>query len=385
MKKCIDDDESSFISDPLFQRLFRLFLLFAEPADPPPPSGTATTTKNRALQHISSAQAHFLVNELFRLVRPRCSAPLHIPQQPDRVTFRELIELCDLVFPDRKQLEPCVDRIFDRYVSQIVNKGFVMCRKIPSRMNCSFRRSPRPWKSYWCTIVPGTVFLWPLHKKTTVPNRQEIVLDANSMVHMGTFEEDRFTWQLYTSKHKYQFGHFDEIQRQHWFSDMNLVIEYRSKSDLFNFDREFSRRNENIGKEKDCSWKLALESENQRLTQLLNEERQALYDEEIVRELATRMLDEERDRSEQFEKQVVELETQLIHERNTCAELRDRLNSVTGDKPDDDISCKMQEQLNFGSCTPSSVYLDEYEACNEDSPTPQPTQLDYLIISTQSI
>lgn len=38
------------------------------------------------------------------------------------MTFRELIEICDLVFPDRKQLEPVVDRVFDRYVSQIVNK-----------------------------------------------------------------------------------------------------------------------------------------------------------------------------------------------------------------------------------------------------------------------
>lgn len=35
---------------------------------------------------------------------------------------------------------------------------------------------------------------------------------------MGTFEEDRFTWQLFTSKGKFQFGHFDEIQRQHWIS-----------------------------------------------------------------------------------------------------------------------------------------------------------------------
>lgn len=69
---------------------------------------------------------------------------------------------------------------------------------------------------------------------------------------------------------------------------MNLVIEYRSKSELFNFDRECSKRNENLGKEKEYSWKLALEAENQRLTQLLNDERRALYDEEIVRELATR-------------------------------------------------------------------------------------------------
>lgn len=68
---------------------------------------------------------------------------------------------------------------------------------------------------------------------------------------------------------------------------MNLVIEYKTKSDLYNFDQEFSKRRENMGKE-DHSWKLALEAENRRLTQLLKEERQALYDEEIVRQLATR-------------------------------------------------------------------------------------------------
>lgn len=69
---------------------------------------------------------------------------------------------------------------------------------------------------------------------------------------------------------------------------MNLVIEYRNKSDLYNFDKEFSKRTENVGKEKECSWKIALETENERLSEMLNEERKALYDEEIVRELATR-------------------------------------------------------------------------------------------------
>lgn len=126
MKKCLEEDEGTLISDPLFQRLFRLFLLFAEPLEvinrSPRTPNVGTKSRNRALQYITAAQAHFIINELFRLMRPRCSAPLNIPQQNDQVTFRELIELCDLVFPDRKQLEPVVDRVFDRYVSQIVNK-----------------------------------------------------------------------------------------------------------------------------------------------------------------------------------------------------------------------------------------------------------------------
>jgi hypothetical protein len=393
MKKYLDEDDGSLISDPLFQRLFRLFLLFAEPVDTittPIKSGTSSSSsssKNRALQYISAAQAHFIINELFRLIRPRCST-LQIPQQSERVTFRELIELCDLVFPDRKQLEPVVDRVFDRYVSQIVNKGFLMCRKMPGRFNCGTKKSKKPWKSYWCTLVPGTVFLWPLHKKTTVANRRAIELDANSIVHMGTFEEDRFTWELYTSKHKYQFGHFDEIQRQHWIADLNLVIDYRNKSDLYDFDKEFSKRPENLGKEKDYSWKLALESDNQRLTQLLNEERRALYDEEIVRELATRMLDEERERSERLEKQVLDLETKLQNEKINNAELKQKL--TNGEEKQEDIERRLQKQLTLNHKTPSEdTYTDDYEICavDEENITPQinMNQLDYLVISTQSI
>uniref|UniRef100_A0AC34FDH7 PH domain-containing protein n=1 Tax=Panagrolaimus sp. ES5 TaxID=591445 RepID=A0AC34FDH7_9BILA len=393
MKKHLDEDDGSLISDPLFQRLFRLFLLFAEPIDTTIKAPASGTSKNRALQYISAAQAHFIINELFRLIRPRCST-LQIPQQSERVTFRELIELCDLVFPDRKQLEPVVDRVFDRYVSQIVYKGFVMCRKMPGRINCGTKKSKKAWKSYWCTLVPGTVFLWPLHKKTTVANRRAIELDSNSMVHMGTFEEDRFTWQLYTSKSKYQFGHFDEIQRQHWITDMNLVIDYRNKSDLYEFDKEFSKRPENMGKEKDSSWKLALESDNQRLTQLLNEERRALYDEEIVRELATRMLDEERERSERLEKQVLELETQLQNEKAKNTELKQKLpnGNERHEEEENNIDRRIQKQLTLNHKTPSEdTYTDEYEICEvdeeEENITPQIslTQLDYLVISTQSI
>lgn len=139
MKKFLDEDDGSLISDPLFQRLFRLFLLFAEPADTTIKPPTSGPSKNRALQYISAPQAHFIVNELFRLIRPRCSA-LQIPPQGERVTFRELIELCDLVFPDRKQLEPVVDRVFDRYVSQIVNKvkAFIIIIKFIGYCNLGF-------------------------------------------------------------------------------------------------------------------------------------------------------------------------------------------------------------------------------------------------------
>lgn len=72
-------------------------------------------------------------------------------------------------------------------------------------------------------------------------------------------------------------------------ADMHQVIQSRTKADLLDFDRAFSLKSEHMGShDKDISWKLALETENQRLVDELNEERKALYDEEIVRQLATR-------------------------------------------------------------------------------------------------
>lgn len=70
---------------------------------------------------------------------------------------------------------------------------------------------------------------------------------------------------------------------------MSLAMKYRSKDDLMRSDLEYSRRREHLGhSEKSIAWKIALETENQRLTDLLNEERKALFDEEVVRQLATR-------------------------------------------------------------------------------------------------
>lgn len=90
-------------------------------------SVTSTEPSNlpngRVLNYLTPAQAHFLINELYRLIKPRKpTAIIQLPPHPEKITFRELVEICDLVFPDRKILEPVVDRIFDRYVSQIVNK-----------------------------------------------------------------------------------------------------------------------------------------------------------------------------------------------------------------------------------------------------------------------
>ncbi|EFO24443.2 hypothetical protein LOAG_04042 [Loa loa] len=218
--------------------------------------------------------------------------------------------MCDLLFPDRKQFEPLVDRIFERYVQHIICKGFLLhCSKSDEKKRCLIRNNNSKWRAYWCTVTPGAIHLWPLHKSTTVRNRRTIVTGQTSSVQVGTFDEERFTWLLATeSKQKYRFGHFDELRRKHWIFAMNMAIERRSVEDLRKYDRECSYSTEcRVLRDKNLSWRLALESENERLMQLLDNQRRALRDEEIVRTIAARMLDEERERREKLEEKLQEL------------------------------------------------------------------------------
>ncbi|KAK0415195.1 hypothetical protein QR680_011820 [Steinernema hermaphroditum] len=352
-------DENSLLQDPLLQRLFRLFLLFAEPN----PGQSCSSQPPGEPPRLTPSQTHFLVNELFKLTRPRRPNIVQLPvlAETEPTSFRNLIEICDLLFPDRMVMGPIIDRVFDRYVSQIVHKGFLMCRKTTRRKGCIQTMKLGGWKSYWCTVIPGTIYLWPLHKAPTVANRKTITFENAIEVEMGSFSDDRFTWSLKAGKAIYEFGHFDEIQRNFWMRDMQLVSEHRSKSDLLNFDRSESHRAENLGTaEKNLSWRLALEADNLRLTELLNEERQALYDEEIVRTLATRMLEEEREKSERLEKTVSELETQLAAERLVRANIEQRLREQTAE-----TLASIESAARAGKLTKD--------------------QLDFLIISTQSV
>ncbi|KAH7724432.1 Protein F17C8.3 [Aphelenchoides avenae] len=307
IKKCLEREES-ILTDPLVQRLFRLFLLFADGARVEVPASEPGHTKT--LGCITAAQAHFLINEFFRQIRPHCLVSLQISLKSDRLTFRELVEFCDLVFPDRKQLEPVVDRVFDRYVSQIVGKGFLMCRSARSP-HCFSHKPRRKYKSYWCTLMPGIIYLWPLHKPTTVRNRRSIVLGELCELHNGPFEDDRFTWTVITPEKEYQFGHFDEIRRQHWIAEMSLTMKYRNKEDLLRSDLEHSKRKEHLGNSEKCiAWKIALEGENQRLTELLNDERKAL------------MLDEEREKNEKMQKELARVSEAFMVEREITEELQ---------------------------------------------------------------
>uniref|UniRef100_A0A915AHD7 PH domain-containing protein n=1 Tax=Parascaris univalens TaxID=6257 RepID=A0A915AHD7_PARUN len=301
-------DEGALLSDPLLQRLFRLFMLFSDITE-------------IGQQRITPEQTHFLINNFFRVSRPdqyQCSIPTITCSET--VSFRDLIHICDLLFPNRKHLEPIVDRVFERFVSQVIYKGFVMCRRGTRTSGCIQR--DRKWRTYWCTLSPGAIYLWPLHKATTASNRKLITLDHGSTILMGSFDEERFTWQLTCAKSKFIFGDFDELRRTHWIHEMQLATDRRTKAELLEYDRNCSKKAENLTpSEKNLSWRLALESENARLMQLLDDERRALHDEEIVRTLAARMLDEEREMREKLEKRVKSLESRLAEQTRNEANL----------------------------------------------------------------
>lgn len=72
---------------------------------------------------------------------------------------------------------------------------------------------------------------------------------------------------------------------------MKLAVEQRSSEELLEHDRKCSRSSECLAAtDKNLSWRLALECENERLMQLLDDQRRALRDEEIVRTLAARYI-----------------------------------------------------------------------------------------------
>uniref|UniRef100_A0A0N5ARW8 PH domain-containing protein n=1 Tax=Syphacia muris TaxID=451379 RepID=A0A0N5ARW8_9BILA len=227
----------------------------------------------------------------------RCLAEIQSPGQQakkianvipsESISYSEFVRTCELLFPDHFQFDPLVDRLFERYVSQIIFKGFVMCRRVERLKSCIWKS--HKWRMYWCTANPGAIYLWPLHKPTTLSNRRKITLTPATTVKSVFFENDRFAWSLKCSSGKeFLFGHFDELQRASWISEMQLAIRHQTKNDLLEYDRKRAAESDYpCVTEKNLTWRLALESENSRLMKLLDEERQALHDEEIVRTLAT--------------------------------------------------------------------------------------------------
>lgn len=296
------------LTDPLLQRLYRLFAVFSDNE-----------------RHIGPEQAHFIIGKLFRLSggTEQLQNSLLTLIKSDHIAFCDFLRMCDLLFPDRKQFEPLVDHVFERYVQQIISKGFLLYCNKSDKKHCLVGPNNSKWRAYWCTVAPGAIHLWPLHKSTNVGNRKTIPVDQTSAVQIGTFAEERFTWSLKAgSKQECLFGHFDELRRKHWMSAMKLAVEQRSSEELLEYDRKCSRSSECFAAtDKNLSWRLALECENERLMQLLDDQRRALRDEEIVRTLAARMLDEERERREKLEQKLYNLERNYENQQQSSGEL----------------------------------------------------------------
>ncbi|RCN49541.1 hypothetical protein ANCCAN_04313 [Ancylostoma caninum] len=94
--------------------MFRVFSYFADATT----SGTLHPT-----------QASFILDELLREAgRPSTSRGNSFSH--DSVTFRELLNLTEVQFTDRKELEPAVERVFERIVGQVIRKvGDVIATK----------------------------------------------------------------------------------------------------------------------------------------------------------------------------------------------------------------------------------------------------------------
>ena len=68
------------------------------------------------------AQAEFLIDELLRELRRQTTPKVH--NLPDNVTFNEFLNLLQVIFPDREDLQIATDRVFERYVNHVIGKVF---------------------------------------------------------------------------------------------------------------------------------------------------------------------------------------------------------------------------------------------------------------------
>ncbi|KAK6745476.1 hypothetical protein RB195_011912 [Necator americanus] len=356
------------LSDVLYQRMFRVFSYFAD----------ATTSGA-----LHPTQASFILDELLREAgRPSTSRGNTFSH--DSVTFRELLNLIEVQFADRKELEPAVERVFERIVGQVIRKGFVLFRCRGGGRSCMPRMQRNKWRSGWCSISPGAIYLWPLDKQINNDNRVTAPLDAETRVSDSAVEGDRFVWDVQFGKRVVEFAHFDPLISRAFVTDIRLAIERPTRLALQDFDQKRSlrydveygqrhfcfpgrpqrafdwSRTEGRRCDREISERQQLETEKRRLEFELEQERLALKDEEIVRGLATRMLEEEKQKSEHMERVLAELQHKLGQRLDTVLEdetpARNETTTGTEVEQDDDE--------------------DDEEVWKKD---------DFLMISTQSI
>ncbi|EYC17553.1 hypothetical protein Y032_0030g2130 [Ancylostoma ceylanicum] len=315
------------LSDVLYQRMFRVFSYFADATT----SGTLHPT-----------QASFILDELLREAgRPSTSRGNSFSH--DSVTFRELLNLTEVQFTDRKELEPAVERVFERIVGQVIRKGFVLFRCRGGGRSCVPRMQRNKWRSGWCSISPGVIYLWPLDKQINSDNRITAPLDAETRVSDSAIQGDRFVWDVQNGKRVVEFAHFDPLISRGFVTDIRLAIERPTRSALQDFDQRRSLRYDATHQsqqgcppaiawtslnssprcrryDREVSERQQLETEKRRLEFELEQERLALKDEEIVRGLATRMLEEEKQKSEHMERVLAELQHKLGQRLDTVLE-----------------------------------------------------------------
>ncbi|CAD6192959.1 unnamed protein product [Caenorhabditis auriculariae] len=300
------------VQDPLHLHLFRLFSLFAETS----PQGT-----------LKPFQGEFLIDELLREAgRPTTSKRVDFPED---LTFRELLNLLQLVFPDRRELEPSTDRVFERFINHVIAKGFVLFRKQRKSKGClggRFSKSKQnDWTPGWCQVVPGEVRVWQVANKS----ESRVRVDENSVVQTCSFETDRFVWTVSSGSECLHFAHFDQLAARAFVRDMRLASDHPTPESLTSFDLKRSSRVR--PSEKEVTMKKEFEKERLQLEKQLEEERRNRKDEEIVRGLATRMLEEERQKSEQMQRVLAELQTKLHTEEHEPT-----FDEYDGEEDDDD-------------------------------------------------
>uniref|UniRef100_A0A183BHP4 PH domain-containing protein n=1 Tax=Globodera pallida TaxID=36090 RepID=A0A183BHP4_GLOPA len=360
-------DVDSTISDIHCQRLFRLFLFFAgNQLFWRPPGG-------RLLRFIRHTQAQFLLCQMCQIrdqmqISPDRPLPsIHSEEdvqlglgvesreyeavclQPPNccdeefVTFRALLQRIRSLLPLQRQFESLVDRLFSRYVLQLIRKGFLLGRKVvswsrqPSHSSlvnkfdrwqqkrlkslASFRPLRRKigWHTFWCILMPGQLHLSIVqgnfssngtNSRNNSIGKMAVKLRRDSFLEYAVDGENDaggvkalFGWLLVTADGVFEFAHFDQLQRQFWIADTELAIRKRNPSLLCHFDRSNSLKQN------------AEKSATRELEEALEMERRALRDEECVRQLATRMLDEEVLKGERLRRKVQLLQEELETEK----------------------------------------------------------------------
>nr|CDJ95631.1 Hypothetical protein CBG17999 [Haemonchus contortus] len=357
------------LTDVLYQRMFRVFSYFAD----------ATTSGG-----LHPSQASFILDELNRESgRPSTSTGNAFSH--DSVTFRELLNLVEVQFVDRSELEPLVERIFERIVGQVIRKGFVLFRCPGGGSSCTrLRRSN--WRSGWCTVSPGVLCVWPLDKPINTDNRLTIPLDQEARVSDGLLQNDRMS-----AKQTIHFAHFDPIACRGFVTDIRLAIERPTRSALQEFDQRRSLRHDGRRLDREVHERLQLETEKRRLEFELEQERLALKDEEIVRGLATRMLEEEKQRSEHMERVLVELQHKLGHRLDTV--LEDVVDERSEEPEFDEVVDLKENDLDRngrnGGKGNGFNEAELHNGCIDDEEEPDDSEGwkkdDFLMVSTQSI